>query len=92
MTSGTTDLHDDSDLDDGSDDDTDLFIVSPSGRTARKYSGTYTDAQDVIEWVENNGGAGEVLVDDGSERVVLRVTNSGGGAVVALDPDDYLYR
>ena len=90
MTSGSTDMYGDSHWDDDSDDDTDVFIVSASGRTARKYSGSYIDAQDVIEWVEINGGTGEMLVDDRSEQVVLRVTNAGGGAVVDLDPDDYL--
>lgn len=73
----------------GEDGAAEKFIVSATGRTARKYLGSYDDAQEVIEWVEASGGSAE-LEDTDQEMKTVHVSNPADGSVVELQPLWYL--
>ena len=69
--------------------DEDKVVVSATGKTLRKFDGSYQDAQDVLDWAIKAGWDGEVL-DAAYDEKTLRLTHPTAGAPVPLTKGQYL--
>lgn len=69
--------------------DDDKFITSATGKTLRKFDGSYQDAEDVLDWAIRAGWDGEVL-DAAYDEKTLRLLHPTDNPSVDLVKGQYL--